>query len=129
MKNETAVKAAIKDALTKRGWKSWPITQTGYGIAGVSDRIAVKAGCFMAIEAKFHPKKPRESQKRFLREVRKEKHFAFVVDDRTFDVFQDFLDAFDFASEAAGRREEPDEETKACLVQSVALLSAPYLED
>jgi hypothetical protein len=129
VKNENAVKAAIKDALKEHAWKSWPITQTGYGVAGVSDRIAVKAGVFLAVEAKFYPKKPTELQKRFLREVREARHFAFVVDDRTLDVFRDFLDAFDLASEAASRHQDADDETKACLIQSVALLSAPYLED
>lgn len=129
MANESLVKRKIKDLLDARGWRSWPVMQGGYSVAGISDRIALRDGVFMAIEAKFHPNKPSSMQKKFLRDVRSEQSFAFVVDDRTLPVFEQFLDAFDRARDAALHNKDASEEDKATLVAAITILVAPFVEE
>lgn len=127
--NEKGVKRLIGQALTEHGWKHWPITQTAYGVSGLSDRIAIKRGVFLAVEAKFKYGRPTEAQKYFLRTVREQDCLAVVVSEKTIDVFRNFLDAFDLATEAQMRNEDADEKTKTCLTQSMALLIKPFMEE
>lgn len=125
---ESLVKTHIKELLKDHNWRSWPITQTAYSIAGVADRIALRDGVFMAIEAKVHPGKPTPAQIKFLREVSSENSLAFVVSDRTMDVFRQFLDAFDVAREAQMRNRDASEQTKAILVTATNVLVAPFMK-
>ena len=127
--NERGVKRLVADALTKRGWKHWPIVQTAYSVGGMSDRIAIKHGCFLAVETKFKYNKPSEVQKRFLRTVREQSCLAFVVNEKTIETFEDFLDAFDMATEAQRLRKEPTDEVKAALTETMKVLIAPFMED
>jgi hypothetical protein len=127
--SEKLVKLKIKEALDSRGWDSWPIPQNGYGVSGVSDRIALRDGVFMAIEAKLHPNKPTPGQKKFLRQVRSQQCLSFVVSDKTIDAFIAFLDAFDRAQDCAMRNKDADEKDKDILVTSTRILIAPFMEE
>ena len=49
------------------------------GIKGCSDILAVKNGCFYAIECKIKPNKPTEEQKWFLSEVARRGGIGFVA--------------------------------------------------
>ncbi len=128
MKNEKDVKIAVKKILDDHGWRHWPVPQNGYGVSGVSDRIAVKAGVFMAIESKWKGNKPSELQKKFLLAIRQEGHIAFVVDETTVPTFNDFLTAFNTATEFQMRSEQPPDLVKATLIVTMKILIAPFME-
>lgn len=49
---EADVKKKIRKALDKHGWFHWMPVAGLYGTGGVSDILALKAGIFLAIEAK-----------------------------------------------------------------------------
>ena len=68
-------------------------------------------------------------QKRFLRTVREQSCLAVIVNEKTIETFEDFLDAFDMATEAQRRREEPTDEVKATLTETMKVLIAPFMED
>jgi hypothetical protein len=89
---EADVKAKVKLLLDKHGWMWWMTPGSVFGKSGVSDFCAFKHGTFMAIETKLHPNKPTEQQKAFLRSVRAEGGVAFVVSDRTMDIFKGWFD-------------------------------------
>jgi hypothetical protein len=78
---ENAVKVKVKALLDAHGIFHFCIAASPYGVAGVSDRIAVLPnGKFLAVECKAPGKKPTALQDRFLANVRLNRGFAFVVD-------------------------------------------------
>lgn len=128
MPNESLVKSHVRKALKERDWYFWMPSGSAYGTSGVSDFCALRDGVFMAIETKFHPNKPTEQQKKFLRVVRSNQCLSFVVSDKTFDIFESFLDAFDRARDAQMRNKDASDEDKALLVSATKILIEPFME-
>lgn len=125
-KSEKDVKRRIKVLLDKHGWYHWMPPANGFGRGGVSDHLAIRAGVFMAIEAKFGKNKPSENQKDFLREIKEQDGFAFVVNDENIAWFDVFLQAFDKAMEAQQRGEEPTHADGAAMLNAMRELTEAY---
>lgn len=124
---EADVKQKIKKLLDRHHWFWWMTPANGFGTSGVSDFCAYKHGTFMAIEAKLHPNKPSEMQKAFLRSIRVEKGFAFVVSDNTMDNFEAFLGAFERSVMAASYNEKPAPEDGAMMLNAIAVMTQLYV--
>lgn len=80
-KNEADVKAAVKKLLKKHGWFYWMPSANGYGITGVSDFVALRAGKVMAIETKFGKNQPTPMQLLFLRNIAEHGGQSFVINE------------------------------------------------
>lgn len=124
---ESDVKQKVKRLLDRHSWFWWMTPANGFGKSGISDFCAFKHGTFMAIETKLAPNKPTEQQKAFLRSVRMEKGFAFVVSDITLDSLDGWLAAFDRAVIAASHKQKPTDEDGAIMLDAIAEMSKPYV--
>ena len=96
--NEKWVKGRIKHSLDAPGWFWWSPPANGFGTTGISDIHAVRTSVFMVIEAKYGTNKPTAQQIGFLNSIRAEGHFAFCVNEKNVERFEDFLIIFDTAS-------------------------------
>jgi penicillin-binding protein-related factor A (putative recombinase) len=127
-KLESAVKEKINKLLTKHGWTHWPVAQSMYSQTGVADRHAVKEGVYMAIEAKRDKNHhPTENQKTWLRSIRAQDCFAFVVNDETIRDLEFFLEAYDCSVLAAMKRAEPAEEDKAIMLAAMQAMQKEFM--
>ena len=104
---QKTVKPKIRKLLDKHGWFWWATPATMYSQSGISDILAVKAGMFLAVEAKFGRNDPTPMQVAYLNSVRAEQHFAFVVRETTIDAFEMFLDMLDRSMEYAAQQQVP----------------------
>lgn len=120
--NEGDVKREIKKLLDKHNWFWWMPPGNGFGTTGVADFNAVRAGVFLAVEAKFD-RKPTAMQIAFLRSVGAEDSFGFVVDEKRIDLFAAWLAAFDRACEAAARKQEPTAEDGALMLNTIRAMT------
>lgn len=124
---EADVKQKVKKLLDRHSWFWWMTPANGFGKSGVADFCAFKHGTFMAVETKLHPNKPSEMQKAYLRSIRVEKGFAFVVSDKTIDDFEAWLGAFDRAVKTASHGEKPAPEDGAIMLNTIASMSQLYV--
>jgi Holliday junction resolvase len=92
MRNENAVKTRIRSILDAHGWKHWPNSAGSHSVSGLPDRFALKAGQFMAIEAKFGSNKATALQRRFLSEVHEQGGWAFVVNEKNVHLLENCLE-------------------------------------
>lgn len=115
---EADVKAKVKRLLERHSWMWWMTPANGFGRSGIADFCALKRGIFMAIETKLGTNKPTEQQKAYLRSVRKEGGYAFVVSDVTLDAFEQWLSVFEYAKTA---------EDRSVLTNAVASMSKLYV--
>ena len=67
----------------------------GYGKTGIADINSLRAGVFLAIEAKFGTNKPTPMQKAFLQSINAENGIAIVVNDRNIEAFERWMVLFD----------------------------------
>lgn len=125
MKNEKAVKAKVKQLLTKHDWFYFMPPANAYGKGGISDIIAIRSGTFMVIETKFGYNKPTPLQVAFLNSIRAEDGFAFVVNDKNIDWFAAFLESFDASVVATSRKEDVAPEDGARMLNALPKLM-PY---
>lgn len=102
-RNEGAVKDHIKQLLKKRQWFFWMPPANGYGKTGIADINALRAGVFLAIEAKFGTNKPTPMQRGFLHSINAENGIAIVVNDKNIDKFERWLDLFDETTDQVKR--------------------------
>lgn len=86
-RNESAVKAAVKAALTKGGWLWRMPAANVYGVGGLSDFIALRDGVFASIETKSGTNKLTALQAKWLRDVEHHGGVAWVVNEKNLDVF------------------------------------------
>lgn len=121
---ENDVKKAIRNLLDHYGWFHFAVPANGYSLGGVSDRLAVKAGVFLAIEAKFGSNKPSTLQKAFLESVMAEGGFGFVVNEKNIDQLARWLDAFDRSTTAVSKNEKVADEDGAAMLDAVRELTA-----
>jgi len=126
-KSEKDVKRHIKKLLDTHGWYHWMPPANGFGKGGISDHNALRAGVFLAVEAKYGGNKPSENQKDYLRDISAQDGIAFVVDDKTIGWLEIWLIAFDRGIAAQHAKEEIVPEDGAAMVNAMRVLSEPYM--
>lgn len=124
MRDEKDVKKAIKKLLDKFGWFWWMVPANGYGKSGVSDIHALKAGVFLAIEAKFGSNKPTALQIGFLNSINAEDAYGFVVNDKNLDELEAFLFNFDEQAKEVATNQRMNNEAGARLIDAIRELQA-----
>ena len=123
MTSEKDVKAKIKKLLDKHGWFFFMPPANGYGKAGIADILALKAGVFLAIEAKFGKNQPSPMQVAFLNSIRAEDGFAFVVNESSVEWLEAWLGAFNRSSEAVGRQQQVTHEDGATMIDAIRAMT------
>ena len=128
MKNEKDVKREVKKLLKKHQWFHWMPANNGYGVSGTADILALRAGVFLAVETKFKYNKPSVMQARFLETVLAESGFGFVVNERTLEAFQAWLEAFDRACIAASKQEPVVDDDGVIMLNAIQILTQVIAE-
>jgi hypothetical protein len=123
-KNETAVKKTIKELLDKHKWFHWNAGAGAFSATGVADRLALRDGIFMAVEAKFGYNKPTTMQKGFLESIAAETGFGFVVNEKTLSTFALFLQLYDASCLASAKGGRLNDEDGAVFMQCLHDLTA-----
>jgi hypothetical protein len=101
--NEKGVKQRIRQLLDFHGWFHWMPGASGYGTQGISDHLALKAGVFLAIEAKYGHNKPKPLQKAFAAQVFANDAFAFCVTEKNIDHLAMWLESFEISNQAQAK--------------------------
>ena len=122
-KNETAVKKHVRELLNKHKWFHWPAAAGSFTATGIADRLSLRAGVFLAVEAKFNGNRPTPLQKGFLQSIMAEGGFGFVVDENNILAFQTWLETFDRTTQAVERGQKPLDEDMASLLDLVRVLT------
>lgn len=120
---EADVKKEIKRLLDKHGWYWWVSQVGGYGHSGVPDIMAYRKGILLAIEAKHGTNKPSALQRAFLQSIMAEQGLAFVVSDRNIQWFEQWLAAFDRATQAVANKQQVSDEDGALMVEALRILT------
>ena len=120
---EKDVKAEVKKLLNKHGWFWWMPPANGYGKAGIFDFNALRKGVFLAVETKFGNNKPSPMQTGFGNSIQAEDGFAFVVNEKTLDWFQAWLEAFDRATDAVSQGGKPTDEDGATMLDAIRAMT------
>lgn len=118
-KSEKDVKKQVKQLLTKHEYFWWMPPANGFGVAGIADIQALRAGVFVAIETKFNGNKPTPSQRAFLQSILAQDAFAFVVDEKNIEWFQAWLEAFDRSMKV----QKPSEEDGALMLNAIKAMT------
>ena len=121
---EADVKNKVKKALEKQKWFWWMPAANGFGKAGVSDFHALKNGVFLAIETKNGNNKPTPTQRAFLSTVNSQNAFGFVVTDKTTEVFEKWLDAFERATQEQAKGNAMSDELGAFMLEFMRVMTA-----
>lgn len=116
---EKDVKASVKKLLDKHGYFWWMPPANGFGKVGVSDFNALRAGVFVAVETKFGGNKPTVQQRAYLESVIAEGGFGFVVDEKTLDKLESWMDAFDRAAQNVSNKKEVAPEDGALMLDCI----------
>lgn len=122
---EADTKKTITDLLDKHGWFWWNGKADMYGRSGASDRVALRDGIFMAIEAKrgTTTPKPTALQIAFLNSIRAHRGFGFVVNDARIPHLTAFLEAFDRARDAQMKKMDVPECDGAMMINCIRELT------
>lgn len=121
--NEKGVKLLIKRLLDFHGWFHWATSANGYGQQGVSDRLAIKDGVFLAIEAKFGGNKPKPVQKMFAMQVMANDGFAFCANEKNIDHLAMWLESFQIATMRVQQKQPPSDEHGARMLNAISVLT------
>lgn len=124
MKDEKAVKAAVKKILEKHKWFWWMPPANGFGKSGIADFNAVKDGVFIAIETKFGTNKPTAMQRAFLDSVNAESCMGFVVNDKNIEWLDTFLTDFAQSKLDVAEKQAMSNETGPRLIEAIRALQA-----
>lgn len=109
---QKSVKPKVRSLLNKYKWFWWGNAAGPYGVTGISDTSAFKAGVFMAIESKYegggHTLSARQIG--FLNSISMEQGFAFVVNQNNLGHLETFLRNFGLAAAMVqrGKKVGPD---------------------
>jgi len=126
---EKDVKNEIKKLLDQHGWFWWMPPGNGFGKSGVADFNALKAGTFLAIEAKYGSNKPTPMQIGYLGSVMAEDGFSFVVNEKRLDALEEFLEHFTAAIRRVSEGEEPTQEQGSTLMGAMWELTRDFAKD
>lgn len=120
---EGHVKEEVKRLLTQHKWFWWMPAAFSYGQVGVSDILALRHGVFLAIETKFGSRKPTALQRNFLKKVAEQDGLAFVVTEKTIEVFREWMDAFDQSVKDVSHGLKPALEDKVTMLDATKQLT------
>lgn len=128
-KNERDVKRDIKKILDAYGWFWFSPPANAYGMNGIADVLALRAGVFLAIEAKFGKNRTSALQQAFLQTVAAESGFGFVVSDKTLPQFAEWMVLFDKSCKAAETGQPVADEDGAAMLNCMAVLTEPVVAE
>lgn len=128
VRNENGVKAIIKDLLDHFGYFHFAPGGNAYGAPGVADRLAIKNGVFLAIEAKFGYNKPKPTQKAFAAQIIANNGFAFCVNEHNIDHLAQWLESFEIATQCQQRGQEVPTEHGSRMLNAISVLTDPFAE-
>lgn len=94
-KDENAVKAHVRQLLTEFGWKHWPNAAGPHSVAGIPDRMAIKAGRFLAVECKGATGKVTALQANFQFELAEQDAHVWTVHPGNIQAFTEWLKLMD----------------------------------
>lgn len=126
VRNENGVKDIIKKLLDHWGWFSFVPGGNAFGTQGLGDRLAIKNGVFLSVEAKFGYNKPKATQKAFALQVMANDGFAFCVNERNIDHLAWWLESFELSTQAASRGAEVSAEHGARMLNAISVLTDPF---
>ena len=118
-KRENDVKKEIRTLLTKHKWFHFAVPAGGFSQSGISDRLALKAGTLLAIEAKFGSNKPSTLQRAFLETINAEGGLGFVVNEKNIDQLVHWLELFDQSVDAVSKGEKVDDNAGASMLNAL----------
>lgn len=121
--SEKDVKKTVKELLNRNGWFWWMPPANGFGKVGVSDFNALKSGVFLAVETKFGGNKPTVQQKAYLQSIHAAGGIAFIVDEKTVEQFDVWLDTFDRAAKTVAARKAVPDEDGASMLDAVSAMT------
>jgi hypothetical protein len=122
-RSENDVKREIKRLLDKHGWFHWTAAAGAFSATGIADRLALRAGVFLAVEAKFGKNRPTRLQKAYLQSIMAEGGFGFCANETHLPILQTWLETFDRASQAFAQGQKPAHEDGALLLDCVRALT------
>lgn len=128
VKNENGVKKIVKELLDAHGWFHFAPGAGGYSAQGISDRLALKNGVFLAVEVKFLRNKPKPLQKAFAAQVMTNDGFAFCVNESNIDHFAWWLESFEIATQYQRHSLEVPAEHGSRLLNAISALTDPFAE-
>lgn len=128
IKNENGVKSIIKDLLDAHGWFHFAPGGNSFGTPGIGDRLALKNGVFLSIEAKFKYNKPKAAQKGFAAQIMANDGFAFCVNERNIDYLAWWLESFEIATQHQQRGQEVPAEHGSRMLNAISMLTDPFAE-
>jgi len=126
-KSERDVKREIKKVLDKYGWFWFSPPANTFGVTGISDILALRAGVFLAVEAKYNGNTPTGPQKGFLETVSAESGFGFVVDEKTLPLFARWAELFDKSAKSVETGGSVSDEDGAEMLDCIAAMTAPVV--
>ncbi len=129
VKKEQGVKDIIKALLTAHGWFHFAPGGNAFGQQGISDRLAIKDGVFLAIEAKFGYNKPKPTQKAFAAQIMANEAFAFCVNERNIDHLAWWLESFELSVLAQRQGREVPPEHGARMLNAMSVLTDAFADD
>ncbi len=128
VKKEEGVKQIIKRLLDVHGWFHFAPGGNAFGAQGIGDRLAIKNGVFLSIEAKFGTNKPKPLQKSFAAQIIANDGFAFCVNERNIDHLAWWLESFEIATQYQQRGQEVPAEHGARLLNAISALTDLFAE-
>jgi hypothetical protein len=90
-KNENDVKRHVKELLDKHGWHHWANAAGPFSVGGLSDRMGLKRGMFIAVECKGPSGNTTPLQRAFLSGVEKYGGKTWVVTPKNIAEFEAWL--------------------------------------
>lgn len=123
---EDKVKLSITRLLDKHKWFWFKPPANVYGGGGISDILAIKAGVFLAIEAKSEKNKPTVLQKGFLTSIQSESGFGFVVNEENMVHLGNWLDGFDNAVANGMQKKMPTDEDGSKMMNAMVAMTEPF---
>jgi len=128
VENENGVKALIKELFDAHGWFHFAPGGNSFGQQGIGDRLAIKNGVFLSIEAKFGYNKPKPLQKGFAAQIMANDGFAFCVNERNIDHLAWWLESFEIATQCQQRGQEVPAEHGSRMLNAISALTDPFAE-
>lgn len=128
IRNENGVKALVKALLDAHGYFHFAPGGNAYGTQGIADRLAIKNGVFLAIEAKFGYNKPKPTQKAFAAQIVANDGFAFCVNERNIDHLAMWLESLEIATQCQQRGQEVPAEHGSRLLNAISALTDLFAE-
>lgn len=121
-------KREIKKTFNRLGWFWYSPNAGQYGKSGIADILSIHNSVSIAVEAKYGNNKPTGHQVAFLKRFDAEGGIAFCINEKMTDMFNQFMDDFEYAARAAGRQEPIDKGVAERMRTSQTIMQAMWKE-